>query len=72
MKAIVLSHTSGGSYLLDNTGSYHFSKSYAQVPIGTEVELKANHDRGKLVKCFWVAAIITATALTISHIAKKF
>ena len=41
MKAIIMSHDSGGSYLLDNEGSFRFvKKEYVSLPVGAEVEIK--------------------------------
>jgi len=40
MRAIVVSQSKKGAYLLDNTGSFHISERYRNLPVGTEVILK--------------------------------
>lgn len=40
MKAVILSHENGGSYVVDKTGSFKFVKGYESRPIGTEINLK--------------------------------
>lgn len=39
MKAIIMSHENGGSYVLDDTGSFQFVKGYTSKPIGYEIDL---------------------------------
>ena len=40
MKAIILSHEKGGSYVLDRDGSFRFLKGYASYAVGSEIEFK--------------------------------
>jgi len=42
MKAIIMSHERGGSYVMDKEGFFEFVKGYAAQPIGTEIEI-ASH-----------------------------
>jgi len=39
MKAIIISHENGGSYVMEKSGSFRFVKGYDSRPIGTEIEL---------------------------------
>ena len=41
MKAIIMSHEHGGSYVMDREGSFRFVKGYTSQLIGTEIELKS-------------------------------
>ena len=40
MKAVILSHEDGGTYVLDKTGSFKFVKGYEAHDIGEEIDLK--------------------------------
>ncbi|MCL2546704.1 MAG: hypothetical protein FWE06_05855 [Oscillospiraceae bacterium] len=40
MKAIVMSHEDGGTYVLDKAGAFKFVKGYESQPIGQEIELE--------------------------------
>ena len=40
MKAIIMSHERGGSYVLERSGSFRFVNGYTSRLIGTEIELK--------------------------------
>ena len=71
MKAIVLSHAAGGSYLLDKSGSFQFAKSFTHLPIGTEVELKAKPCEGRLAKYVGIAACAALAVLAACVIAKR-
>ena len=41
LKAIIMSHENGGSYVLDRDGGFRFVKSCASKPIGAEIEIKS-------------------------------
>ena len=71
MKAIVLSHEAGGSYLLDNTGSYHFAKAFTHMPIGSEVDLEADKRERRVAKCVGLAACTAFVALAVCFIVKR-
>jgi len=40
MKAIIISHEDGGSYVMDKAGSFRFVRGYDELPIGAEIELE--------------------------------
>ena len=70
MKALVLSHENGGSYLLESTGSYLFSKSFTHMPIGSEVEIKSNYGKERLTRLIVPVACVALVAVVISIIKK--
>ncbi|MCL1982236.1 MAG: hypothetical protein FWG53_03960, partial [Clostridiales bacterium] len=39
MKAILMSHENGGSYVMDKEGFFQFVRGYGSLPIGTEIDL---------------------------------
>ena len=39
MKAIIVNHERGGSYVMDHAGCFRFVKGYASQPVGAEIEL---------------------------------
>ena len=41
MKAIIMSHEHGGSYVMDKEGCFQFVKGFTMQPIGAEIEIKA-------------------------------
>ena len=75
MKAIIMSHENGGSYCIDNTGSFHFVKGFQDKAIGTEITIQvkkpAHFRRFYLVfAVFFVAAMaigLMCTLLARSH-----
>ena len=71
MRAIVLSHDAGGTYLLDNSGSYHFAKSFTHMPIGSEIELKADNCERRLAKYVGLAACTTLVVIATCFIAQR-
>ena len=62
MKAIVLSHERGGTYVLDSDGSYRFIHGSASLPIGTEIKIKDNPP----VNIARIASIAACLILVIS------
>ena len=40
MKAIIMSHEDGGTYVMDREGSFRFVKGYSSQPIGKEIEVR--------------------------------
>jgi len=41
MKAIIMSHEKGGSYVMDREGDFRFVKGYSTLPIGTEIVIQS-------------------------------
>jgi len=63
MKAIILSHERGGSYVLDSEGDYHFVKKHTSHPIGSEIEFYHQSRRRRfaavaVVSCFALAVLL--------------
>jgi len=57
MKAVIVGHKKGGSYVLDRDGSFRFVRDFAAAPIGTEVSVpRQDHPR-------WQSAPVIATCL---------
>ncbi|MCL1982254.1 MAG: hypothetical protein FWG53_04050, partial [Clostridiales bacterium] len=40
MKAILMSHEHGGSYVMNQDGCFQFVKGYASQPVGTQIDIK--------------------------------
>jgi len=40
MKAVIISHQDGGSYVLEKTGAFRFVRGQDAQPVGAEVELE--------------------------------
>ena len=57
MRAIIVSHERGGSYVLDREGSFRYVKGFDSRPIGTEVEVNQTLAGGQL-KSFAIAACL--------------
>ena len=64
MKAIIMSHENGGSYCIDNTGSFHFVKGYQDKAIGTEITIQVKKP-ARIRRFYLACAVFFVAALAI-------
>ena len=75
MKAIVISHENGGSYVMDQKGCFRFVKRHVIMPVGTEIDLGARTARdcliaGAVATCLLLTAVMAkAVKLPINELA---
>ena len=68
MKAIIMSHENGGSYVMDREGNFRFVRGSMSLPVGTEIAMKSQATviylrNSAIAACIAVVALLSSFAL---------